>query len=140
MLPLLGVLFLNHLLELVRSLAQLREGLLYGIGFLSAFLSGAEIGFFRSVFLKTTAMASIVRRVCAPMLLAKVVVFLGMSFPRDSGTLPVPGRYVHFLSLCEGFSSQEATDLLDLSWLNTRSVASRDRRSERMSTGVPPFL
>jgi len=104
-LPLLGVLFLDHLLELVRSLAQLREELLDGIGFLSAFLSGAEIRFFRSVFLETTAMASIVRRVRAPMLLAKVAVFLGTSFPCDSGTLPVPGRYVPFLSLCEGFSS-----------------------------------
>jgi hypothetical protein len=101
-------------------------------------------------------MASIVHRVRAPMLLAKVAVFLGTSFPRDSGTLPVPGRYVPFLSLCEGFSSQEATDLLDLSWPHfsvceaflsrkaldlsdiswphTRLVASRDRRSERMST------
>jgi hypothetical protein len=84
---LLGVHFLDHLLELVQFLTQLREGLLYGIGFLSAFLSGAEIGFFRSVFLKTTAIASIVRRACAPMLLAKVAVFLGTSFPRDSGTV-----------------------------------------------------
>jgi hypothetical protein len=85
MFPFLGVLFLDHLLELVRFLAQLREGLLYGIGFLSAFLSGAEIGFFRSDFLKTMAIASIVRRVCAPMLLAKVMVFLGTSFLWDSG-------------------------------------------------------
>jgi len=30
----------------------MREGLLSGIGFLSAFLSGAEIGFFRSLFSK----------------------------------------------------------------------------------------
>jgi hypothetical protein len=84
---LLGVLFLDHLLELVRFLAQLRKGLLYGIGFLSAFLSGAEIGFFRSVFLETTAIASIVCRVRAPMLLAKVAVFLGTSLLRDSGTV-----------------------------------------------------
>jgi len=75
----------------------MREGLLHRIGFLSAFLSGAEIGFFRSVFLKTTAMTSIVHRVRAPtMLLAKVSVFLGTSFPWDSGTLPLPGRYVSF--------------------------------------------
>jgi hypothetical protein len=85
MFPLLGVLFLDHLLELVQFLAQLREGLLYGIGFLSAFLRGTEIGFFRSVFLETTAITSIVRRVRAPMLLAKVTVFLGTSFPWDSG-------------------------------------------------------
>ncbi len=52
MFPLLGVLFLKHLLKLVRFLAQTRKGLLSGIGFLSAFLSGAEIGFFRSPLLK----------------------------------------------------------------------------------------
>ncbi len=84
---LLGVLFLDHLLELVRFLAQLRKWLLYGIGFLYAFLSGTEIGFFHSVFLETTAIASIARRVRAPMLLAKVTVFLGTSFLWDSGTV-----------------------------------------------------
>ena len=83
-LPLLGVFFLDHLLELVHFLALLRKRLLCGIGFLSAFLRGAEIGFFRSVFLKPTAISSIVRRECAPMLLAKVAVFLGMSFLWDS--------------------------------------------------------
>ncbi len=87
MFPLLGVLFLDHLLKLIRFLAQLREGLLYGIGFLSAFLSGAEIGFFRSVFLKTMAITSIVRRARLPILLAKVAVFLGTSFLWDSGTV-----------------------------------------------------
>jgi hypothetical protein len=162
MFPLLGVLFLDHLLELVRFLAQLREGLLYRIGFLSAFLSGVDIGFFCSVFLKTTAITIIVLRVCAPMLLAKVTVFLGTSFLRDSGTV-VSTRLLrthlllckafslqeatvildlswpHFL-LCEAFLSREALDLLDISWPHARSIASRDRRSERISTGVPPFL
>ena len=42
---------------------------------------------FRSVFLKTTAIASIVRRVCDPMLLAEVAVFLGTSLLLDSGTV-----------------------------------------------------
>jgi hypothetical protein len=64
----------------------MRERLLRGIGFLSAFLSGAEIGFFRSVFLKTTAIASIVHPVRAPMLLAQVAMFLGTYLFRDSGT------------------------------------------------------
>jgi hypothetical protein len=68
-----------------RFYAQLRIRLLCGIGFLSAFLSGAEIGFFRSVVLEPTAITSIVHRVCAPMLLAKVAVFLGTSFLWDSG-------------------------------------------------------
>ncbi len=44
-LPLLGVFLLKHLLKLVQFLAQLRERLLRGIGFLSAFLGNAEIGF-----------------------------------------------------------------------------------------------
>ena len=85
-LPLLGVFFLDHFLKRVQFLAQLREGLLYGIEFLSTFLSGAEIGFFCSVFLKPTAISSIVHCVRAPMLLAKVAVFLSMSFLWDSGT------------------------------------------------------
>jgi hypothetical protein len=87
MFPLLGALFLDHLLELVRFLAQLHEGLLCGIGFLSAFLRGAEIGYFRSIFLKTTAIASIVCRVRAPMLLAQVAMFLGTYLFWDSGTV-----------------------------------------------------
>ena len=80
MLLLLGVFFLDHLLELVQFLAQLRERLLYGIGFLSTFHSGAEIGCFHSIFLESPAIFSIVQRVRAPMLLAKVTVFLGTSF------------------------------------------------------------
>ena len=86
-LPLLGVSFLENLLELVQFVAQLGERLLRGIGILSAFLSGAEIGFFRSVFLETTAIASIVRRVRAPMFLAQVAMFLGTYLFRDSGIL-----------------------------------------------------
>jgi hypothetical protein len=85
-LPLFGVFFLENLLELVQFLAQLRERLLCGIGFLSTFLSGTKIGFFRSVFLKTAAIASIMRRVRAPMLLAQVAMFLGAYLFRDSGT------------------------------------------------------
>jgi hypothetical protein len=80
MFPLLGVLFLGHLFELVQFLAQLREGLLYWIGFLSAFLSGAEIGFFRSIFLKTTAIVRIVRRARVPMLIARSQCFLVRAF------------------------------------------------------------
>jgi hypothetical protein len=66
MFPLLGVFFLDHLLELVQFLAQLRERLLYRIGFLSTFLSGAEIGFFHSIFLEPIAISSIVRHIRAP--------------------------------------------------------------------------
>jgi hypothetical protein len=78
--PLLGVLFLKHLLELVRFLAQTRKGLLSGIGFLSAFLSGAEIGLFHSAFLKMTAIARIVRCSRAPMLMARSQSFSAQAF------------------------------------------------------------
>jgi hypothetical protein len=67
MLLLLGVFFLDHLLKLDQFLAQLRKGLLYGIGFLSAFLSGTEIGIFCSVFLEPTAIMRIVRCERTPM-------------------------------------------------------------------------
>jgi hypothetical protein len=84
---LLRVLFLDHLLELVHFLALFCKRLLCGIGFLFTFLSGAEIGFFCSVFLEPTAISSIVCRDCAPMLLAKIAMFLGTSFLWDSGTI-----------------------------------------------------
>ncbi len=86
-LPLFGIPFLDHLLELVQFLAQLRERLLRGIGFLSPFLGGAEIGFLRSVFLEATTITSIVGRVRAPMLLAQVAMLLGAYHFWDSGTL-----------------------------------------------------
>ena len=71
MFPLLCVFFLDHLLELVHFLALLRTIPICGIGFLSAFLSGEETGLIRS----------------APMLFAKVAVFLSTSFLWDSDTI-----------------------------------------------------
>jgi hypothetical protein len=123
----------------VHFLAQLRERLLCGIGFLSAFLSGAEIGFFRSVFLELTTISSIVRCVRALMLLAKVAVFLAWAFFGTLALLSVPGHFVPFFLLYKAFLSQEVFDFLDLSWLHTRLIALKDKRSEHMSTGVPPF-
>ena len=114
---LLGVFFLDHLLKLVQFLAQLHERLPCGFGFHSTFLSDAEIGFFCSVFLEPMAISSIVCRVCAPMLLAKVAVFLDMSF-LWSPTLvvdSVPGRVIPFFSLCKAFLLVET---FDLSWLH----------------------
>jgi hypothetical protein len=43
--PLLGFFFLDHLLKLVQFLAQLRKGLLYGIGFLSAKIRFSVLSF-----------------------------------------------------------------------------------------------
>ena len=77
--------FLITFSSLSNFLLNCEKGLLYGIGFLYAFLSGAEIGFFCFVFFKPTAITSIVRCVHAPMLLTKVAVFLGTSYLWDPG-------------------------------------------------------
>ncbi len=133
-LPLLGVLFLDHLLELVRSLAQLREGLLYGIGFLSAFpfWRGNRIFPFR---LSRNDGNGEYCASCTRPLLAKVAVFLGTSFPRDSGDSSSTR------SLCTLFIAVRRflvarSDRLVGSFLATYALGclERDRRSERMST------
>ena len=115
----------------------MRKGLFYGIGFLSAVLSGAEIGLFHSVFLKTTAMVSIVHRVRAPMLLAKVTVFLGTSFPRDSGTLPVPGRYVPFFIAVRRFFVARSDGPVG-SFLATYALGCLERQKERTHVHMSP--
>ena len=105
----------------------MREGLLSRIGFLSAFLSGAEIRFFRSLFSNDgnrENRASFTR----PHAYGEVAEFLGTSF---LGLWSVPGRYVPILSLCEGFSSQEATDVSDPSWVCPQeSRLSREGRTD----------
>ncbi len=133
-LPLLGVFFLKHLLKLIQFLAQLRERLLCGTGFLSAFLGGAEIGVFRSVFLKTMAIASIVRRVRAPMLLAQVAMFLGTYLFQDSGTLSTRSHRTLLL-----FLVARRVGLVGY-FLATYALDSLKRlKEQRISTGVPPF-
>jgi hypothetical protein len=54
--------------------------------------------------------------------------------------LSVPGCFVPFFLLCKGVSLREGLDLSNPYRPHTRSIASRDRRSEHISTGVPPFL
>jgi hypothetical protein len=44
--------------------------MIYGITFLTAFLSGVEIGFLLSVFLKPMTITNVVRGIRAPILLA----------------------------------------------------------------------
>ena len=127
---LLGVLFLDHLLELVQFLAQLREGLLYGIGFLSTFLSGAEIGFFRSVFHKMTAIVSIVCRIRAPMLLAKAAVFLCTSFLWDSGVIVSTRSLRTLLLAVQSFLVARSVGLIE-SFLATYALDCLERQKER---------
>jgi hypothetical protein len=140
MFPLLGVLFLDHLLELVHFLALLRKRLLCGIGVLSAFLSGAEIGLFRSVFLETTAIASIVSCVGAPMLLAKVAVFLSMSFLRDSGTMVSTRLLCTLLLAVQSFLAARSVGLFG-SFLATYGLNCLKRQKEQMHVHrSPTFL
>jgi hypothetical protein len=138
-LPLLGVSFLENLLELVQFVAQLGKRLLRGIGILSAFLSGAEIGFVRSVFLETTAITSIVRRVHAPMFLAQVAMFLGTYLFRDSGTLSTRSLCTLLLAV-RSFLVARRVGLAG-SFLPTYALDSLERLKERTDIGRrTPFL
>jgi hypothetical protein len=76
---------LQRLLKLLNFLGQLREVMVHGITFLSAFLSGAEIGFLLSVLFKPTSITSVVHSMRAPMLLAKVAVLLKADFLGNPG-------------------------------------------------------
>ena len=60
---------LQCFLELLDFLSDPRKVMVYGITFLTAFLSGTEIGFLLSVLLKPTTITSVVHGMCAPMLI-----------------------------------------------------------------------
>jgi hypothetical protein len=75
-----GILFLDNFLEPDHHLTQLQKRLLCGIGFLSIFFGGAEVGFFCSVFLVPTTILIIVLGICASILLSHFAVLLGESF------------------------------------------------------------
>jgi hypothetical protein len=123
-------------LELIQLLAQLREALSCGIEFLTAFLGGIEIGFLLSVCLIPTTILDIVRGVHAPMLLAQVAMPLETDFLGDSGHRFHTRLLLPILALVRNFLGR-----LDLaiSWVHTRSVASRDIRSKHKSIGIMPF-
>jgi hypothetical protein len=100
---------LQRLLKLLDFLHWLGEVLVSGITLISAFLSGAETGFLLSVLLKPTTITSVVRGMCAPMLLAWFAVllkvdFLGNPDPRVGTRAFLPflaliGRLVGFLNI-----------------------------------------
>ena len=52
---------LQHFLKLLNFLGELRKVMVYGITFLTALLSGVEIGFLLSVFFKPTILMCVVR-------------------------------------------------------------------------------
>jgi hypothetical protein len=71
---------LQCFLELLSFLGELRKVMVYGITFLTAFLSGTEIRFLLSVFFKPTIITSVVRGICAPMILEQVAILLEANF------------------------------------------------------------
>jgi hypothetical protein len=71
---------LQRFLELFDFLGELRKVMVYGITFLTALLSGAEIRFLFSVFLKPMTIMSVVHGICTPMLLEQVTMLLEANF------------------------------------------------------------
>ncbi len=71
---------LQRFLKLLNFLGELHKVVVYGITFLSAFLSGAEVGFLLSILFKPTTITSVVHGICAPMLLAQVATLLRADF------------------------------------------------------------
>ncbi len=67
---------LQRFFELLDFLSELREVMVYRITFLTALLSGAEIGFLLSMFFKPTTPTCVVHGIHAPMLLAQVIMLL----------------------------------------------------------------
>ncbi len=63
-------------LEFLNFLSELRKAVIYGTTFLTAFLSGTEIGLLLSIFLEPTALTCVVHGILAPMLFAQVAMLL----------------------------------------------------------------
>jgi hypothetical protein len=71
---------LQRFLKLLDFLGELHKVVVYGIAFLSAFLSGVEIGFLLSVLFKPTTITNVVHGICTHMLLAQVAMLLKADF------------------------------------------------------------
>jgi hypothetical protein len=99
--------FLTRLLQrffkLLDFLGELHEVVVYGITFLSAFLSSAEIGFLPSVLFKPTTITSVVRGICAPMLLAQVAMLLKADFLGHPNRSLGTRAFLPFLALVSSF-------------------------------------
>ncbi len=67
---------LQCFLKFLNFLSELSEVMIYRTTFLTAFLSGMEIGRLLSIFLEPMALKCVVRGLCAPMLLAQVAMLL----------------------------------------------------------------
>jgi hypothetical protein len=71
---------LQCFLDLLYFLGELRKVVVYGITFLSAFLSSTKIGFLLSVLFKPMTITSVVHGICTTMLLAQVPMLLKVDF------------------------------------------------------------
>ncbi len=140
MFPLLGVFFLDYLLELSDFLLNCAKDCFTGLGFFLPFLAARKSDFSVPSFSKRWQSQELCVLYVPPCFLHRLQCFSARTFFGTLGPWSVPGRFVPFFSLCKAFSSQEVLDFSDLSWPHTRSIALRDRRSKRMSTGVPPFM
>jgi hypothetical protein len=90
---------LQRFLKLLDFLGELRKVMVYGITFLTALSSGAEIRFLLPILLKPTTITSVVCGICAPMLLAQVACFSKQTFLGTLTIALVPGRFFPFLLL-----------------------------------------
>jgi hypothetical protein len=90
---------LQWLLKLLDFLGELHKVVIYGITFLPAFLSSAEIGFLLSVLFKPMTITSVVRGIHAPMLLAQVAVLLKADFLGNPGRRIGTRALLSFLAL-----------------------------------------
>jgi hypothetical protein len=77
--------FLQCFLKLLDFLGQLCKVLVQKICFLTALLSGAELGLLLSVFLKPTTITSVVGGIRIPMPLAQFVILLKADFLGNPG-------------------------------------------------------
>ncbi len=94
---------LQRFLEFLNFLSELHEVMIYGITFLTAFLSGAEIGLLLSIFLKPTTLMCVVCGIRTHMLLAQLQCFSKRTFLGTPIVALVPGHFFPFLLLWEDF-------------------------------------
>ncbi len=86
--------------------------MIYGIGFLTAFLSGTEIGFPLSVFLIPMTIFGIVHGARAPMPLAQIAMLLEMDFLGNPGHRFGTRMLLLFLALVRSFLGRFQLGLL----------------------------
>ncbi len=89
----------QRFLKLLDFLGELRKVVVYKNTFLSAFLSGTEIEFLLSVLFKPMTITSVVRGICAPMLLTQVAMLLEADFLGNPDRRIGTRAFLSFLAL-----------------------------------------